>query len=83
MFPLNLVFRANMKTKNKDRDLWYRQLQAPYKQFFSQREKRVRCRGVSKNQFSVFMQEICFNLKRIRVLAPPKFLFFLGNRVLK
>ena len=70
---LAAIQKNNMKHKNKDRDRWYSQVRSPYERVFSQREKRVRYRGVDKNQFSAFMQAICFNLKRIRVLKPPVF----------
>lgn len=35
------------------------------------REKRVRYRGIAKNQFALFMQAICFNLRRLAVLNLP------------
>ena len=38
---------------------------------FSKRNKRVRYRGVARNQFSAFMYAISFNLKRLVVLDPP------------
>lgn len=68
---LAAIQKKNMKNKNKDRDRWYSALRSPYERVFSQREKRVRYRGVAKNQFAVFMQSICFNLKRLTVLDPP------------
>ena len=57
-----------MKTKNRDRDRWYSHLRAPYERVFSQRPKRVRYRGVAKNQFAAFLQALAFNLKRLVVL---------------
>lgn len=68
---LAAIEKNNMKSKNKDKDRWYSAVRAPYERVFSQREKRVRYRGVAKNQFAVFMQAICFNLKRLLVLNPP------------
>lgn len=68
---LAAIQKNNMKSKNKDRDRWYSALRAPYERVFSQREKRVRYRGVAKNQFALFMQSICFNLQRIAVLNVP------------
>ena len=68
---LAAIEKNNMKTKNKDRDRWYSAIRSPYERVFSQREKRVRYRGIAKNQFAVFMQAICFNLKRLVVLDPP------------
>ena len=68
---LSAIQKNNMKGENKDRDRWYSSIRSPYERVFSQREKRVRCRGVAKNQFAVFMSAICFNLKRITVLNIP------------
>jgi IS5 family transposase len=60
--------RNNMKTKNRDRDRWDSHLRAPYERVFSQWSKRVRYRGVAKNQFAAFLQAMAFNLKRLVVL---------------
>lgn len=68
---LAAIKKNNMKEKNREKDRWYSGLRSPYERVFSQREKRVRYRGIAKNQFSVFMQSICFNLKRLIVLNPP------------
>lgn len=68
---LAAIQKNTMKNKNKERDRWYSAVRSPYERVFSQREKRVRYQGVAKNQFAVFMQSICFNLKRIIVLDPP------------
>ena len=57
-----------MKSKNRDRDRWYTHLRAPYERVFAQRPKRVRYRGVAKNQFAAFLQAMAFNLKRLLVL---------------
>lgn len=70
---LAAIQKNNMKGKNKDRDKWYSSLRSPYERVFSQRERRVRYRGVAKNQFAAFMHAICFNLKRLIVLSPPNF----------
>ncbi len=69
---LAAIQRNNMTTKNRDRDRWYSHLRAPYERVFSQRPKRVRYRGVAKNQFAAFLQAMTFILKRLLVLdAPP------------
>lgn len=68
---LGAICRNNMKDKDKAKDRWYSQLRSPYERVFSKREKRVRYRGVAKNQFAGFMHAICFNLKRLVVLDPP------------
>ena len=65
---LAAIQRNNMKTKNRDRDRWYSHLRAPYERVFAQRPKRVRYRGVAKNQFAAFLQAMTFNLKRLVVL---------------
>ncbi len=54
-----------------DQDRWYSKMRAPYERVFSKDPKRVRYKGIAKNQFTAFMQAICFNLKRLLVLSPP------------
>ncbi len=66
---LAAIKKHNMKEKNKDCDRWYSGLRSPYERVFSQDPKRIRYRGVSKNQFSAFMQAISFNLKRLLIGA--------------
>ena len=68
---LAAIQKNNMKGKNKERDRWYSGIRSPYERVFSRREKRVRYRGIAKNQFALFMQSICFNLKRLTVLNLP------------
>lgn len=68
---LAAIKKNNMKGKNKDKDRWYSKMRSPYERVFSQRNKRVRYCGVSKNQFAAFMEAISFNLKRLVVLDPP------------
>jgi len=70
---LAAIQKNNMKNKNQDRDKWYSSIRAPYERVFSQRDRRVRYRGIAKNQFGAFMQALCFNLKRLIVLNPPNF----------
>lgn len=70
---LAAIKKNNMKGKNKEKDKWYSSLRSPYERVFSQRERRVRYRGIAKNQFAAFMHAICFNLKRLTVLSPPNF----------
>jgi IS5 family transposase len=60
-----------MKDKNADKDRWYSKMRSPYERVFSQASKRVRYKGIAKNQFAEFMYAICFNLKRLVVLGPP------------
>ena len=68
---LRAIKKNNMNDKNRDFDRWASHLRSPYERVFSQQNKRVRYRGVAKNQFSAFMEAICFNLKRLVVLDPP------------
>jgi IS5 family transposase len=65
---LAAIKKQNMKGKNKDLDRWYSGLRSPYERVFSKSRKKTRYRGVVKNQFSAFMEAICFNLKRLTVL---------------
>lgn len=59
------IKKNNMKGKNKDLDRWYSSIRSPYESIFSKQNKRVRYRGVAKNQFAAFMEAICFNLKKL------------------
>jgi transposase, IS5 family len=68
---LAAIKKNNMKDKNKDLDRWLSKIRAPYERVFAHQSKRVRYCGLAKNQFAVFMQAICFNLKRLVVLEPP------------
>ena len=67
---LRAIKKNNMKGKNKELDRWVSHLRSPYERVFSKQSKRVRYCGVAKNQFSAFMQAICFNLKGLSVLDP-------------
>lgn len=63
------VKKNNMKGKNFDLDKYYTKIRAPFERVFSQDNKRVRYIGIAKNQFTEFMNAICFNLKRLVVLT--------------
>jgi IS5 family transposase len=63
------IKKNNMKGKNKDLDCWYSSIRSPYESTFSKQNKRVRYRGVAKNQFAAFMEAICFNLKKLVALG--------------
>jgi len=67
---LAAIKKNNMKDKNADKDRWYSKVRAPYERVFSQAPKRVRYKGIAKNQFAEFMNAICFNLKRLLILNP-------------
>jgi len=66
---LGAVKKNNMLGKNYDLDKYYTKLRSPFERVFSQDNKRVRYIGIAKNQFATFMNAICFNLKRLCVLA--------------
>ena len=72
---LRAIKKNNMKDKNKDLDRWISKIRAPYESVFSKQRKRTRYSGVAKNQFAVFMEAICFNLKRLTALDPPGTVF--------
>ena len=58
----------HMKVKDPQKDSWLTKIRAPYERVFSQRNRRVKYRGVEKNQFRAFGRAIAFNLKRLVVL---------------
>ena len=62
------VKKNNMRGKNKDLDKFYTKMRCPYERVFSKSNHRVRYAGIEKNQFTAFMESICFNLKRWVVL---------------
>lgn len=68
---LAAIKKKNMKEKNYDQDRWYTYIRSPYERLFAHMPKRTRYKGVAKNQFTAFMESICFNLKRLTVLGPP------------
>lgn len=63
------IKKNNMKEKNFDLDRYYSSIRSPLERVFSQDNKRLRYIGIAKNQFAEFMNAICFNLKRLTVLA--------------
>lgn len=72
---LAAVKKNNMKGKNFDLDRYYTKIRAPHESVFSKDNKRVRYIGIAKNQFAAFFYAICFNLKKLLILAPPPKLF--------
>ena len=65
---LAVIKKNNMIGKNFDLDRYYTKIRSPFERVFSKDNKRARYTGIAKNQFSAFMQAICFNLKRLCVL---------------
>jgi hypothetical protein len=68
--------KNNMIGKNKDFDKYYCKLRSPYQRVFSKTNHRVRYLGIAKNQFTVFMEAISRNFKRMIVInelySPPQ-----------
>jgi len=58
------IKKNTMKGKNSDVDKWYTTIRSPYERVCSQRNPRVRYRGIAKNPLAAFMQAMSFNLKR-------------------
>ena len=63
------VKKNNMQGKNFDLDKYYTKIRSPFERVFSGDNKRLRYSGIAKNQFAEFMKAICFNLRRLTVLA--------------
>ena len=63
-----VILRNNMNEKNRDKDRWITTLRSPYEGTFSKQNKRVRYRGVAKNQAAEFLFAIAFNFRRVLVL---------------
>jgi transposase, IS5 family len=72
---LRAIKKNNMRDKNRDLDRWISSIRAPYESVFSKQRKKTRYCGIAKNQFAVFMEAICFNLKRLCVIDPPDVVF--------
>ena len=66
------IKKANMKSKNRDRDRWHSGLRSPYERVFSKRGKRTRYRGTAKVQFQAGMAAMAFNLKRLMAMGVPR-----------
>jgi IS5 family transposase len=65
-----IIKRNNMKDKNAELDSWITKLRCPYERTFSKQNKRVRYKGVIKNQGAEFMYAIAYNFRRLLVLNP-------------
>jgi IS5 family transposase len=63
-----VILKNNMKAKIAELDKWLTKLRAPYERTFSKQNKRVRYRGIAKNQGAEFMYAIAYNLRRLVVL---------------
>lgn len=65
-----VIKRNNMKDKNADLDRWITKLRSPYERTFSKQNKRVRYKGIVKNQGAEFLYAIAYNFRRLLVLNP-------------
>ena len=65
-----VIKRNNMKDKNADLDRWLSKLRAPYEGTFSKQNKRVRYKGVVKNQGAEFLYAVAFNFRLLLALNP-------------
>ena len=65
-----VILKNNMKEKNRELDRWISKLRAPYEGTFSKQNKRVRYKGVVKNQGSEFLYAIAFNFRRLLAMNP-------------
>lgn len=62
----NATVKLNhMKEKDRDKDRWLSKIRAPYERVFSGRKRRVKYRGVERNQFKAIGRAMAFNLKRL------------------
>lgn len=59
------IKKNNMKGKNKEKDRWISSLRSTYERVFSKMPRRVKYRGIAKNQFAFFMDALSFNFKRL------------------
>lgn len=65
-----VIKRNNMKDKNRDLDRWITKVRAPFEGTFSKQNKRVRYKGIVKNQGAEFMNANAFNFRRLLILNP-------------
>ncbi len=65
---LRAILKNNMKAKDKDKDRFISSMRSPYERVFSNTNHQVRYKGITKNQFALFMESLAFNLKRMVIL---------------
>jgi len=63
-----IILKTNMLAKIIELDKWITKLRSSYEHVFSKQNKRVRYRGVAKNQGSEFMYAIAHNMRRMLTL---------------
>jgi hypothetical protein len=64
-----VILRDNMQEKTRDLDRWLSKLRAPYEGTFSKQNKRVRYRGVVKNQGAKFLYAVAYNFRRLLAIS--------------
>ena len=64
------IKKNNMKGKDKDLDKWRTKMRSPYERVFSQLNKKTRYVGRLKNQFTMLMYGLTYNVKRIIKIYP-------------
>ena len=69
LHPL-IIKRNDMKDKDVGLDRWLTKLRCPNESVFSKQNKRVRYKGIVKNQGAEFLYAIAFNFRRLLVLNP-------------
>ena len=65
-----IIKRNNMREKNPNLDRWITKLRCPYESTFSKQNKRVRYKGIAKNQGAEFLYAVAFNFRRLLALTP-------------
>jgi IS5 family transposase len=63
-----IILKNNMTEKNKDKDRFISKLRSPFESVFSKQQKRVRYKGIEKNQAAEFLYAIAFNFRRLLVI---------------
>ena len=70
-----VILKENMKNKNRDLDRYISGLRSPYEGTFSKQNKRVRYKGLAKNQAAEFLYATAFNIKRLLAIEKCKATF--------
>ena len=60
-----IILKNNMKNKNPDLDRFISKLRSPFEGVFSKQQKRVRYKGIDKNQAAEYLYAIAFNFRRL------------------
>lgn len=60
-----IIKRKNMREKNEELDKWITKVRSPYEGTFSKQNRRVRYRGIVKNQGAEYLYAIAYNFRRL------------------